>query len=365
MAESHKQGGGHWPPAPRWARCPAHVRDPEPQWPGRASRSLQHRPWRGPWDHAPKLGTSHGHLMGRGHSTASLGGSRGRQLRGVTAPAPTTCYKGKLRHDGFKHTSTGQAWPCALPGTITSTIPGGMVPRGTIPRGMVRGGTTSKEAQHPEVQYNTQRHDIQRDPIPRGTISKKNDLWKHDATGGRTPRKHDTQMCDTKRPNIRGAMLPRLKMHKDAHYSRKHSTQQHDIPRHDIPGGKISKEAQYPVTQQPRRHDVQKHNTQRHNNQGGMAARHLLPRRHDTQRHNTHRDTGRVIPGGAVPEEAQHPRRCNARRGDTQTGGWPAPVAPVLWWLLRATQKQGQPGAAGRGLWSEQAEHPLSCSLAA
>lgn len=137
-------------------------------WAGPAGPYTAQTMGRGSGTVPPELGTPHRHLTGREHSTASLGESRGRQLQGVTAPAPTTHHEGKLRHDGFKHTSTGQAWPCTLPGTITSTMPRGTVPRGTVhggavsrsavsrsavPRGTVPGGMTPKEAQHPEAQY--------------------------------------------------------------------------------------------------------------------------------------------------------------------------------------------------------------------
>ena len=68
------------------------------------------------------------------------GGSKGTWPQGVTAPAATTHHEGKLRHGDFKHT-TGQAWPCALPGTITSMTLRSTVPRDTVPRGVVPRGT--------------------------------------------------------------------------------------------------------------------------------------------------------------------------------------------------------------------------------
>lgn len=132
---------------------------------------------RGPGAMSPEPGTPHQHLAGRGHSTASLGGSRGRQPQAATAPAATTHHKGKLRHDGFKHTSAGQARPCTLPGTITSMIPRSTVPevrcpeapRGTITRSMMPEETQYPAAQYPR-RHDLWRHDTPRPPIPRGAI---------------------------------------------------------------------------------------------------------------------------------------------------------------------------------------------------
>lgn len=193
------------------------------------------------------LGTPHWHLTGKEQSTANLGGSRGTQLQGVTAPAPATCHKGKLRHDGFKHTSTGPAWPCALPSTITRVIP-----RGTVPSSTVHGGAASKRC-------STQRHDIRRSTTPESTITK-----------GMTPKtQYDTH--DTQRHNIQRGMISggtRLRRHntQDAQYlevqypeekclkrryadsrcTRMHNTQGITVPKGMIFQSTIPQDTKYP-----------------------------------------------------------------------------------------------------------------------
>lgn len=104
---------------------------------------------------ACSCGTSHGRDPGTmsqslAHHTSTLQQGTALPARQGAGEADTgyhrtTLHRGKLRHDDFKHSSTGQAWLCALPDTTTSVIPRdkaprGVVPAGTAPRGAVPRG---------------------------------------------------------------------------------------------------------------------------------------------------------------------------------------------------------------------------------
>lgn len=191
------------------------------------------------------LGTPHWHLTGKGQSTASLGGSRWTQLQGVRAPAPAACHKGKLRHDGFKHTSIGPAWPCAWHHNQCDTQ-----------RHSAQENSTWR---HSIQRCRTQRHDIHRSTTPQSTITKgmtlkethypraqyakRHDLWRHNAQEAQRPGSTVPRGAIS-RGKTSKETIHRFKMHKDTQYSRNHSTQRHDIPKHNIPGYKILREAQ-------------------------------------------------------------------------------------------------------------------------
>lgn len=105
--------GFWWGPMSRaasvWAQCPAHMHEAEPQQPRRAKHVpvAQATGSVVPEDHVPKaLHTTPAPCSRAQH--CQPGREQERQTQAATDPAAATRHGGKLRHDDFKHTSTGQ-----------------------------------------------------------------------------------------------------------------------------------------------------------------------------------------------------------------------------------------------------------------
>lgn len=139
--------------------------------------------------------------LAAGHSTANLPGSK-MDRNGATDPAATTRHGGKLRHDDFKHTTTGQVLLYALPDTITSMIPRDKAPRSVVPAGIAPRGAVPRGILPTGIQVSTTRsvmpEEIKRHNIQGGVTS-----------GGMAPQEDQYPGCDTQRQNIQDSRCTR------------------------------------------------------------------------------------------------------------------------------------------------------------